>query len=261
MAGAYTVFANQGVQIAPIMLRSLRTAQGDVLQNYRADSKAVLDPRVASVMTSMMQGVLDYGTAYGVRQTGFTAPAAGKTGTSHDAWFAGYTSNLLCIVWVGYDDYSDLRLSGAQTAAPIWAEFMKKATQVPGYRDVQPFPEPPGVVDVQIDKITNKLATPACPQSITLEFIAGTQPTQTCEQSTDQRNFFQKLFGIGPSAPVLPPPPQPAGQRPPPGNLSTNKQAGQVTARQSQQPEKKKKGFFNKIIGVFKSDDEPQKSK
>ena len=64
---------------------------------------------------------------YAVRLRGFTPPAAGKTGSSHDGWFAGYTSNLLCIVWVGYDDYSDLRLSGAQTAAPIWAEFMKKA--------------------------------------------------------------------------------------------------------------------------------------
>ena len=69
-------------------------------------------------------------------------PAAGKTGTSHDGWFAGYTSNLLCIVWVGYDDYSDIRLSGAQTAAPIWAEFMKKAVTLPHYSDMKPFTQP-----------------------------------------------------------------------------------------------------------------------
>src|SRR5205823_6174753 len=83
-------------------------------------------------MTNMMEGVLNFGTAFDVRgKWGFQAPAAGKTGSSHDGWFAGYTSNLLCIVWVGYDDYSDIRLSGAQTAAPVWAAFIKKAVALP----------------------------------------------------------------------------------------------------------------------------------
>src|SRR5262245_66102691 len=100
-------------------------------------------------MTNMMQNVVDHGTGFTVRSRGFTAPAAGKTGTSHDAWFAGYTSNLLCIVWVGYDDYSDLRLSGAYTAAPIWAEFMKRAVTLPGYSDTRTFPAPAGVVGVR----------------------------------------------------------------------------------------------------------------
>ena len=85
------------------------------------ETKPIMDPRVAYVMTNMMEGVINNGTAAGVRARGFTAPAAGKTGTSHDAWFAGYTSNLLCIVWVGYDDYSDLKIEGAKSAAPIWA--------------------------------------------------------------------------------------------------------------------------------------------
>ena len=131
--------------------------------NFGTNRTQVLDPRVAFVMTNMLEGVINFGTAYGVRSRGFTAPAAGKTGTSHDGWFAGYTSNLLCIVWVGYDDYSDIRLSGAQTAAPIWAEFMKKAVALPQYADVKPFTQPQGVVDVQLDKITNRLATPSCP--------------------------------------------------------------------------------------------------
>jgi len=73
------------------------------------------------------------GTGAGVRNMGFTAPAAGKTGTDHDAWFAGFTSNLLCIVWVGNDDYTDIKLQGAQAAAPIWAAFMKRAVQLPQY--------------------------------------------------------------------------------------------------------------------------------
>ena len=89
----------------------------------------MLDPRVAYVLTTMMESVVNNGTGYTVRARGFQAPAAGKTGTSHDAWFAGYTTNLLCIVWVGNDDYTDLKLSGSSTAAPIWAEPVKQAVE------------------------------------------------------------------------------------------------------------------------------------
>ena len=134
MAGAYTTFANNGERLSPILLRSVRNGKGDVIANFNTDQRQVLDPRIAYVMTNMMEGVINNGLGYtAVRLRGFTPPAAGKTGSSHDGWFAGYTSNLLCIVWVGYDDYSDLRLSGAQTAAPIWTEFMKKAAALPQY--------------------------------------------------------------------------------------------------------------------------------
>ena len=103
-------------------------------QTLNTDQRQVLDPRIAYIMTNMMEGVINNGLGYtAVRLRGFTLPAAGKTGSSHDGWFAGYTSNLLCIVWVGYDDYSELRLTGAQTAAPIWTEFMKKASLLPQY--------------------------------------------------------------------------------------------------------------------------------
>src|SRR5207302_970461 len=164
MAGAYTTFANNGERLSPILLRSVRNSKGDVLSNYTSDQKQVLDPRIAYVMTNMMEGVINNGLGFSaVRGRGFKAPAAGKTGSSHDGWFAGYTSNLLCIVWVGYDDYSDLRLSGGVTAAPIWAEFMKKAVAIPQYEDMKAFSQPTGVVDVQLDKATNRLATPACP--------------------------------------------------------------------------------------------------
>jgi penicillin-binding protein 1B len=116
------------VRLSPILLRSVRDGKGDVIANYTTDQRPVLDPRIAYVMTNMMEGVINNGLGYtAVRLRGFMLPAAGKTGSSHDGWFAGYTSNLLCIVWVGYDDYSDLRLSGAMTAGPIWTEFMKKA--------------------------------------------------------------------------------------------------------------------------------------
>ena len=130
----------------------------------------MLDPRVAYLTTSLMEAVLlatdwQRQRGAGVRNMGFTAPAAGKTGTSHDAWFAGFTSNLLCIVWVGNDDYTDIKLEGAHAAAPIWAEFMKRAVQLPQYSDTQEFTPPDGVQMVKIDKATNLLSDNACPDS------------------------------------------------------------------------------------------------
>jgi len=249
MTAAYTIFANSGVRLSPLLVNSVRNAEGDMVTQFRAERRQVLDPRVAFVMTNMMEGVLNFGTAYDVRLRGFTAPAAGKTGTSHDGWFAGYTSNLLCVVWVGYDDYSDIRLSGAQTAAPVWAEFMKRAVSLPQYSDVRPFVQPAGVVDVQLDKSTNLLATPACPETYTAAFVAGTEPNQTCDQLTGVKGFFSRMFGLGgdkalppgsnSQAPYVPKPPWASGQTPADG------------ADNSAQ---KKKGIFGKIAGIFKDD-------
>jgi penicillin-binding protein 1B len=238
MAAAYTVFANAGVRISPVMVNSVRNAAGDVVMDFKPEKRQVLDPRVASVMTNMMEGVLNFGTAFEVRSRGFDAPAAGKTGTSHDGWFAGYTSNLLCIVWVGFDDYSDIHLSGAQTAAPIWAEFMKKAVALTQYSDVRSFAQPAGVVEVQLDKATNLLATPSCPETYTAAFIAGTEPNQTCDQPGGVKGFFSRLLGMGSDKPLPPP---------------ASGQPGSVT-QESGQDGTKKKGFFGKIAGIFKED-------
>jgi penicillin-binding protein 1B len=251
MTAAYTSFANGGLRLSPVFVNSVRNSKGDVIVNIAAEKKQVLDPRVAFVMTTMLEGVVNFGTAYGVRTRGFTAPAAGKTGSSHDGWFAGYTSNLLCIVWVGYDDYSDIRLSGAQTAAPIWAEFMKKAVALPGYSDVKPFSQPQGVIDVQLDKITNRLATSSCPDDYTVAFVAGTEPRDTCDQGNrGVQGFFSRIFG-GSSEKALPPPTTNGN---PPGT------SGVQTGVQAEDEAKKKKGFFGKIVGAFKGDGSAQKS-
>ena len=237
MAGAYTVFANNGIRLSPILLNSVRNAKGDVLANFSTDQRQVLDPRIAYVMTNMMEGVINNGLGYtAVRLRGFTEPAAGKTGTSHDGWFAGYASNLLCIVWVGFDDYSDLRLSGAQTAAPIWTEFMKKAAALPQYSDMREFAQPTGVVDVQLDKATNRLATPACPDDYVSAFVAGTEPHETCDQQGGVAGFFSKLFG--------------GGQKP----LPVPAQAANADGQPQQDDPKKKKGLFGKIASIFKDD-------
>ncbi len=190
---------------------------------------------------------------------GFTVPAAGKTGTSNDAWFAGYTSNLLCVVWVGNDDYTDIKLDGAKAAAPIWAEFMKRAVALPQYSDTEEFPVPPGVTLVQLDKDTNLLADAACPNNvITVAFLDGTQPTDTCDHANgDQRNLFQKIFGLGEkqaSAPAIqgPPPPVVKPMTPAP-NPAQNATTAQNQDQQAQKP-KKKRGFFSKLFGLGKKD-------
>ena len=258
MAGAYTVFANGGTHLAPLMVKSVRTAGGGVLDNYQTQSKDVLDPRVAYVLTTMMEAVINNGTGYPVRARGFQAPAAGKTGTSHDAWFAGYTSNLLCIVWVGNDDYTDLKLAGGTTAAPIWAEFMKRAVALPQYSDAKDFTAPQGVVTVTLDKVTNRLATPSCPDDYTIAFIAGTEPKETCDQSFgDHRGFFTKIFGLG-APPVAAPPPNTNG--PVQAAAATAQPPANSPPAQGSQPEQKKKkhGFFSRLFGRGDHGDEEQ---
>jgi penicillin-binding protein 1B len=201
MAGAYTVFANGGLHLDPWMLASVRTPTGDIISDYSPTSKRVLDARVAYLATNMLENVINHGTGAGTRTRGFTAPAAGKTGTDHDAWFAGYTTNLICIVWVGNDDYSQLNIEGADAAAPIWAEFMKKAVLLPQYSDTHEFSVPDGVQIVSIDKVSNQLSDAACPDASEVAFLDGTAPTETCDHPADHpaehRNLLQKIFGAG----------------------------------------------------------------
>ena len=180
IAGAYTIYSNQGVYVHPSLIAQVKTRQGKVIYSHSPEARQVLDPRVAYLMVNLLEGVLQSGTGAGVRTRGFLVPAAGKTGTSRDGWFAGFTSQLLCVVWVGFDDNSDLNLEGAKSALPIWAEFMKRALQFQSYRDTKPFKPPPGISSAQIDPDTGMLATPNCPNTRTELFIAGTEPGESC---------------------------------------------------------------------------------
>ena len=181
IAGAYTTFANNGVQVHPTTILSMRSREGVLLYRHVPDSHAALDPRVNYLMVNMMQEVLRSGTGVGVRERGFTLPAAGKTGTSRDGWFAGFTSELLCVVWVGFDDNRDLNLEGARSALPIWAEFMKRAAQIGSYGAVHDFSRPGGIASEEICEESGQLATEDCPNRRTEIFIAGTQPTRECD--------------------------------------------------------------------------------
>jgi penicillin-binding protein 1B len=273
VAAAYTAFAANGVRAEPLFIRSVVAANGSTTESNSPTTRSVLDPRVAFLTTSLMEDVINHGTGYPVRQLGFAAPAAGKTGTSHDGWFAGYTSNLLCVVWVGFDDNRDLGLAGGAAAAPIWAEFMKRAVALPKYRDTANFDPPSGIVQQSIDPQTGQLATPSCPKIMTEYFVSGTEPNEYCQlhggalaQGGGPGSWLAHLFGKGSE----PPPPRSAAQRetsPSSPNNPHEKVAPSASRaqepppqEQTKQPEKKK-GLFDKIFGIFGGSKQPDTSK
>jgi penicillin-binding protein 1B len=180
IAGAYTVFVNDGKLVKTSMIKSIRASNGDRIFQSKVEKKDAIDPRVAYLVQSMMQEVLRSGTGAGVSRYGFNLPAAGKTGTSFDGWFVGFTSRIVCAVWVGFDDNRDFELEGARSALPIWADFMTRAHKHREYANVHVLPAPDGVVATDIDAETGELATPACPRVRSEVFIAGTQPVQLC---------------------------------------------------------------------------------
>jgi len=181
IATAYTLFPNGGI-VRPLK-NVLHILKGGVNVTKKAvgESRRVARPETAFLVTNMMRSVLNEGTAAGARAAGFTLDAAGKTGTTNDlrdAWFAGFTPELLTVVWVGFDDNQPVGLSGAQAALPIWTQFMKGA--LAGRASV-PFDVPENISFVEICAESGKLAGPACPKTFSESFIAGTEPTQACE--------------------------------------------------------------------------------
>jgi penicillin-binding protein 1B len=180
VATAYTLFAHDGV-ITP--LRSLsRVVSGEQTVTVKApEGTKVARPETTFLVTHMMRSVLNEGTGAGARAAGFALDAAGKSGTTNDlrdAWFVGFTPELLAVAWVGFDDNQPLGLSGTQAAVPIWASFMMKA--LAGRANV-PFEAPEGVSFVDIDRDTGKLATPTCPRMTSEAFLAGTEPVEICD--------------------------------------------------------------------------------
>jgi penicillin-binding protein 1B len=266
-AGAYTVFANGGDYVKPSFISLVRSQDGQQLYKNTAEKKQVLDPRVAYVMTNMMEEVLRSGTAAGVRaRYKFDAPAAGKTGTSdRDGWFAGYTSELLCIVWVGFDDSRDLDIEGAHSAAPIWAEFMKRALDYREYRDTKPFRAPDGIVTIDIDPLSGMPATPQCPNVRPEVYIAGTQPVGLCPLHGGRQGITNITAWSTEAAPPVQP--QPASLSRPAAPQVNSDAVARRAARQIppdapaaasdtkpvKQPEKPpKKSLLHRILGVFK---------
>jgi penicillin-binding protein 1B len=274
-AGAYTVFANGGNYVKPNFISLVRDSRGQQAYKNKLESHEALDPRVTYLTVNLMEEVMRSGTAAGVRaHYNLNIPVAGKTGTSHDGWFAGFTSELLCVVWVGIDDNSELDLEGAHSAAPIWAEFMTRALKLREYRDIKPFRAPNGIVSIDVDPLTGMPATPSCPSSQPEVFIAGTEPTGYCTLHGG-RTGPTTVNGWDTTPP--PAPPVPTGPAAAPrfsgsagDGQSTPDDAARRAARQAgslpppispaippppekqDDQKKQKKGIFQRFIGVFK---------
>jgi penicillin-binding protein 1B len=181
VASAYTTFARLGSRITPVGITRVTTGSGATVAAPSAQTNEVLRPEIAYIMNSFMKDVVNRGTAARLRARGFKFNVAGKTGTSRDGWFAGFTPHIVCAVWVGFDDNAQLGLTGADSALPIWADFMQAALSLhPEWQG--DWQMPAGLQQADIDIHTGLLALPDDPAKRTELFVNGTAPT---EQSTE----------------------------------------------------------------------------
>jgi penicillin-binding protein 1A len=185
LTSAYTVFANHGTKLGPVSILMITDSSGRVLYTNDALPVQVMRPETSYLITNLLRGVIEQGTAWKARELG--RPAAGKTGTTNDyrdAWFLGYTPSLVAGVWVGYDDHRSIgpKETGARVALPIWLAFMKKAL---AERDAEDFSVPEGIIFKQVDPKTGLLSTETCLSSIREAFLPGTEPRRYCDEAAD----------------------------------------------------------------------------
>ena len=258
IAGAYTIFSNRGEFARPKLILAVNDTSGTMLYRSPDETRKVLDPRVSYLMTSLMESVVNSGTAAGVRSRGIKVPAAGKTGTSHDGWFAGFTSDLLAVVWVGYDDDRELRLSGAYAALPVWAEFMKRAIELPAYDAPRSFSAPEGIITAVLDKRTNIVAQAGATQTRAEVFVEGTEPlTAEAAVGGAPAGILSRIFrgGGGQTVPVAATTP---AMPLPPGSPEPSTPQAENADNAGVEPEAgKRKGIFSKFISIFKGREHP----
>jgi len=224
LAGAYTAFANDGTALRPTPVKSISDSGGST-ERVSATGNHVFSPQVAYLMTNLMEAVVDQGTAARLRAMGLKGAIAGKTGTSTDGWFVGYTPKIVCVAWVGFDDNRDLGMKASDAALPMWAEFMKQALEFRPDLGAASFGRPGGIVTADIDPATGCLAGPDSLAHRLEMFLAGTEPSSPCSsddalavteempeideemprdgseadtvEGDDVRNAFEKTFGKG----------------------------------------------------------------
>jgi membrane carboxypeptidase/penicillin-binding protein len=183
IASAYTVFANGGT-LKPLRALSRIVSAGQDLPVKVPAPRTIARRDTTFLVTNMLRSVLNEGTGASARAAGFVLDAAGKSGTTNDlrdAWFVGFTPELLTVVWVGLDDNRPLGLSGTQAALPIWTSFMSRA--LAGRPNIA-FDVPDDITFVDIDRDTGKAAAPGCPRIFREAFIPGTEPTDVCQLHT-----------------------------------------------------------------------------
>jgi penicillin-binding protein 1B len=196
ITSAYGGLANGGVVVRPIALTNMVRDTGETVWTPVLDRRQAASSQGAYLVTSLLKGVVDRGTGAKARVFGVQGPVAGKTGTTdgyRDAWFVGYTPDLVLGVWVGFDDERPIKLTGSQAALPIWSELARRLIS----QDTPDFETPSGIVQREIDPKTGQLATTQCPEKTPEVFIAGTEPTVYCEiHGGGMWERFKQTFGF-----------------------------------------------------------------
>jgi penicillin-binding protein 1A len=194
LTSAYGVFANEGIYVEPVAILRIEDRFGNVIEEAKPEKRVVISPETAYIITDMLEDAVNSGTGTRVRQF-FHLPCAGKTGTTQDfadAWFIGYTPNLVAGVWLGFDDrritFGGTFGQGGRAAAPMWGRFMKYVYDDPDINmPILDFEQPPDVVTATVCAESQKLATPYCPQKITDLFIRKYLPTKECDIHTSEQ--------------------------------------------------------------------------
>jgi len=275
MTAAYAAFANEGMVPQPVVIRRIEDQDGRVLYEEQGGSTRAVSEQTAFLMSTMMADVVNAGTAAGARRLGFTLPAAGKTGTTNDfndAWFIGFTPKLVAGVWVGFDQPRTILPNGfaADIAVPAWAAFMKTATK--GDKP-EWFTPPAGITTATVCRLSGKLASEGC-QDVevvardgTLErrsmiyteyFVRGTEPTTVCDLHPT-RGIMAKVAGLFGSQPEKPAPPRAEEVVPPPAPPAATAGSEPAVEAPPQEPAKKKRGFWSRLLGIGKGDDDSAK--
>ena len=214
LAAAYTVFANNGLRAEPNVIARVTDSSGTDIINEAAHTRQVIRPTNAYMITDMLSDVIDHGTARAARGAVKKTAIAGKTGTSRDGWFVGYTPNLVVAVWIGFDDNKQLGLTGAEAALPAWTEFVSNAVELRPDLGGEAFARPAGITFAEVDPETGLLANASCPyrerialtpslapnlectaHGETFEMIASTDEDYDYEPATS--NNSEHLRGIG----------------------------------------------------------------
>jgi penicillin-binding protein 1B len=212
IARAYTAFPNMGSRVEPRALDFITDGKGNIVEKFEPQTTPVISPAVAAVMTHLLRGPIERGTA--AKANGLTKALAGKTGTSRDGWFAGFTPHMVCVVYVGYDDNRQLGITGGNSALPIFIDFLRAVLKFRPDLVGETFPDAEGVDKVTVDLQTGLLPSSAC-QGETIEewFLAGTAPTKDCTQ-VDAVTIGTPGLVVEPDVPL--PAPEPPPVLPPP---------------------------------------------
>ena len=272
LTAAYAAFANHGLVPSPILIRRVESSDGQLLYTSEVSTVRAISDTTAYLMATMLADVINAGTGAGARRYGFTLPAAGKTGTTNefnDAWFVGFTPKLVTGVWVGFDQPHTILANGfaAEVAVPLWARFMKAATQgdKPQWLD-----RPPGITTASVCRLSGKLATDGCnhldvdvidggvdgqrPPVYTEYFARGTEPTEYCDLH-HERGFLGVLASIFHGGSTPPPPPPRAMDPQPQAPMVAAENGSTVPVPNADELPKRKRGFWSKLFGRDKERD------